>query len=224
MIVLTYLGLAAALFAVAWAVWARRNRLPGGQAAQEPVWHAFGLLRQARFGFGALGIFLYVGAEVAIGSVIVNFLMQPDVLGLGARPAGELVPLYWGGAMIGRFIGAYLLRICAPGKVLASAAAAVILLLAVAGTHTGALSGGALLAIGLFNSIMFPTIFALARKALAAVPTRARVSSVSRSPEAPSYRSSRGTRRMSLVSRLHWWCLLRAMRGSFPLAFMPAAV
>jgi MFS transporter, FHS family, L-fucose permease len=166
MIVLTYLGLAAALFAAAWAVWARRDRLPGGQAAQTPIWHAFELLRQVRFGFGALGIFLYVGAEVAIGSVIVNFLMQPDVLGLSARHAGELVPLYWGGAMIGRFVGAYLLRFFAPGKVLASAAAAVILLLAVAGTSTGALSSGALLAIGLFNSIMFPTIFALASEGL----------------------------------------------------------
>jgi FHS family L-fucose permease-like MFS transporter len=165
-IVLTYLGLAAALSAMALTVWARRNRLPGRQAAQEPIWHAFGLLRQARFGFGALAIFLYVGAEVAIGSVIVNFLMQPDVLGLAPGAAGARVPLYWGGAMIGRFVGAYLLRIFSPGKVLASAAAAVIILLAVAGTYTGALSGGALLAIGLFNSIMFPTIFALASEGL----------------------------------------------------------
>jgi MFS transporter, FHS family, L-fucose permease len=165
-IVLTYLGLAAALSAVAWAVWASRNRLPSRQAAQEPIWYAFGLLRQVRFAFGALGIFLYVGAEVAIGSVIVNFLMEPDVLGLGARSAGELVPVYWGGAMIGRFIGAFLLRILAPGKVLATAAAVVILLLAVAGTRSGVLSGGALLAIGLFNSIMFPTIFALASEGL----------------------------------------------------------
>jgi FHS family L-fucose permease-like MFS transporter len=165
-IALTYLGLACALLAVAWAVWARRNRLPRAQAAQTPIRHAFGLLRQARFGFGVHAIFLYVGAEVAIGSVIVNFLMQPDVLGLGARRAGELIPLYWGGAMIGRFFGAYLLRVCAPGKVLASAAAVVMLLLAVAGTSAGALSGGALLAIGLFNSIMFPTIFALASEGL----------------------------------------------------------
>ena len=165
-IVLTYLGLAAALFAMALAVWANRNRLPGGQAAQTPFWQAFGLLRQKRFGFGALGIFLYVGGEVAIGSVIVNFLMQSDVLALSARGAGELVPLYWGGAMTGRFIGAYLLRFYSPGKVLASAAAAVILLLALAGVSTGALSGGALLAIGLFNSIMFPTIFALASEGL----------------------------------------------------------
>ena len=55
--------------------------------------------------------FLYVGGEVAIGSVIVNFLMQTNVLGLSARDAGELVPLYWGGAMVGRFIGAYIFRL-----------------------------------------------------------------------------------------------------------------
>ena len=165
-IVQTYIGLAIALLVVAWVVWARRDRLQAHRIAETPILHAFGLLRQPRFGFGALGIFLYVGAEVAIGSVIVNFLMQPDVLGLSARAAGERVPFYWGGAMIGRFIGAYLLRIYSPGNVLASAAAVAILLLAVAGAGTGALTGGALLAIGLFNSIMFPTIFTLASEGL----------------------------------------------------------
>ena len=98
--------------------------------------------------------------------MIVNFLMQPDVLGLSARAAGERVPFYWGGAMIGRFIGAYLLRFFSPGKVLASAAAVAIVLLGVAGSGTGALTGGSLLAIGLFNSIMFPTIFTLASEGL----------------------------------------------------------
>ncbi len=105
-IVSTYLGLASVLLAVAGVVWARRNRLAAQPIARTPIWGAFGLLRHPRFGFGALGIFLYVGAEVAIGSVIVNFLMQPDILGLSAREAGERVPFYWGGAMIGRFIGA----------------------------------------------------------------------------------------------------------------------
>jgi MFS transporter, FHS family, L-fucose permease len=84
-IVLTYLGLAIALSLVAWVVWARRNCLQAHRIAKTPIRHAFGLLRQPRFGFGALGIFFYVGAEVAIGSVIVNFLMQQDVLGLSAQ-------------------------------------------------------------------------------------------------------------------------------------------
>ena len=165
-IVLTYLGLAFVLLAVAAAVWALRDHLQAHPVAGTPIRHAFRLLRQPRFGFGALGIFLYVGAEVAIGSMIVNFLMQPDVLGLSARAAGESVPFYWGGAMIGRFIGAYLLRLYSPGKVLASAAAVAILLLAIAATSTGALTAGALLAVGLFNSIMFPTIFTLASEGL----------------------------------------------------------
>jgi len=165
-IVSTYLGLASVLLAVAGVVWVRRKRLAAQPIAKTPVWGAFELLRRPRFGFGTLGIFLYVGAEVAIGSVIVNFLMQPDVLGLSAREAGERVPFYWGGAMIGRFIGAYLLRLYSPGKVLASAAAVAILLLAIAGTGTASLSGRALLAIGLFNSIMFPTIFTLASEGL----------------------------------------------------------
>jgi FHS family L-fucose permease-like MFS transporter len=128
--------------------------------------HALDLLRQRRFGFGAACIFLYVGAEVAIGSVIVNYLTQSSVLGIGVEAAGKEVPFYWGGAMIGRFIGAYLLRVLSPGKVLACAAAAVITLLCVSANSTGAASGVSLLAVGLFNSIMFPTIFSLASEGL----------------------------------------------------------
>lgn len=165
-IVLTYLGLATAVACVAAVVWLRRNRLAEVPPENEPILKSFTLLGRPRFGFGALSIFLYVGAEVAIGSVIVNFLMRADVFGLGAQAAGEHVPFYWGGAMIGRFIGAYLLRILSPGKVLAAAAVVVIALLSVAATQSGLVSGWSLLAIGLFNSIMFPTIFTLASEGL----------------------------------------------------------
>ena len=82
--------------------------------------------------------------------------------GRGPEAAGKHVPFYWGGAMVGRFMGAYLLRVFSPGKVLACAAAVVIALLLISANTTGAVSGWALLAIGLFNSIMFPTIFSLA--------------------------------------------------------------
>jgi FHS family L-fucose permease-like MFS transporter len=92
--------------------------------------------------------------------------MQADVLGLAQGDAGKHVPYYWGGALVGRFVGAWLLRVISPGKVLATAAAVAILLLAVSAQSSGALSGYSLLAIGLFNSIMFPTIFSLASEGL----------------------------------------------------------
>lgn len=120
------------------------------------------LLKRPRFGFGALCIFLYVGAEVSIGSLIVNYLMQPGVMGLQEQAAGKLIGLYWGGAMVGRFIGSALLRVVSPGKVLACVAVGAIALIALSTNTTGMLSGYSLLAIGLMNAIMFPTIFSLA--------------------------------------------------------------
>jgi MFS transporter, FHS family, L-fucose permease len=165
-IVSTYLGLAVVLVLVAALVWLRRNRLVEAPLEAVTFRHAFDLLRQRRFGFGAACIFLYVGAEVAIGSLIVSYLMQSTVLGMGQEAAGKHVPFYWGGAMVGRFIGAYLLRVFSPGKVLACAAAGVIVLLFISANATGAVSGWSLLAIGLFNSIMFPTIFSLACEGL----------------------------------------------------------
>ncbi|WP_332876652.1 sugar MFS transporter [Massilia sp. S19_KUP03_FR1] len=165
-VVSTYIGLAIALALVALVVWFNRTKLVETPEPATNMLAAFTLLKQPRFAFGALCIFMYVGGEVAIGSLIVNYLMQADVLGMGAEDAGKHVALYWGGAMVGRFIGAYLLRVFAPGKVLACAAAATILLLLLSANSTGLVSGWSLLAIGLFNSIMFPTIFSLASEGL----------------------------------------------------------
>jgi FHS family L-fucose permease-like MFS transporter len=165
-IVATYIGLAAALAALAGLVWLYRKRLAETPAPAAGIVHAFGLLRRPRFAFGALCIFLYVGAEVALGSLVVNYLMQADVFGASAEDAGKHVTFYWGGAMAGRFVGAWLLRVFSPGKVLAAAAGTAIALLLVSANSTGAVSGWALLAIGLFNSIMFPTIFSLASEGL----------------------------------------------------------
>lgn len=160
----TYVGLAAALLVVAGLVWLHRNRLVE-RPTDRGSWR---LLLLPRFAFGALCIFLYVGAEVAIGSVIVNYLTQNSVMALSALSAGQHVPLYWGGAMLGRFIGSYLLRVLSPGVVLASASAAVLGLLLISANTVGVLSGYSLLGIGLFNSIMFPTIFTLACEGLGA--------------------------------------------------------
>lgn len=165
-VVQTYIGLAIALVIVAALVWHNRKKLVETPAPKVSILKAFELLKQPRFAFGAACIFLYVGAEVAVGSVIVNYLMESNVLGLSAEAAGKHVPLYWGGAMVGRFIGAALLRMFSPGKVLACAASMTILLLLVSANTTGMVSGWSLLAVGLFNSIMFPTIFSLACEGL----------------------------------------------------------
>ncbi len=165
-VVHTYLGLAVALLIVAGVVWTRRNRLNEEQETAGSMFHAFTLLKRPRFAMGALCIFLYVGAEVAIGSLIVNYLMQPSVLALTDVAAGKHVPFYWGGALIGRFIGAYVLQKVSPGKLLAAVAAGTITLILISANTTGGVSAWSLLAIGLMNSVMFPTIFALASEGL----------------------------------------------------------
>ena len=167
-IVNTYLGLAAALAVVAGVVWLFRNALKDEQHDNGSMFGGFSLLSRPRFSFGALCIFLYVGAEVAIGSLIVNYLMLPGVMGLDQLSAGEMIAWYWGGAMVGRFIGSAVLRVISPGKVLAFNAAAVIALLLISTNTSGTVSGYSLLAIGLMNSIMFPTIFTLACEGLGA--------------------------------------------------------
>jgi FHS family L-fucose permease-like MFS transporter len=166
-VVHTYLGLAAGLLVVAAIVWTRRNRLQEERrAGGGSLFAAFSLLNRPRFATGAACIFLYVGAEVAIGSLIVSYLMQADTLGLTDQAAGKHVPFYWGGALVGRFIGAGVLRTVSPGKVLAVVATGAIMLILVSANSAGMVSGWALLAIGLMNAIMFPTIFGLASEGL----------------------------------------------------------
>ncbi len=161
-IVSGYLGIAAALAVVAAAVWYFRNALKGEQHEASEGLAGLDLLKRPRFGYGALCIFLYVGAEVAIGSLIVNYLMQDHVMGLQEQAAGKLIGLYWGGAMVGRFIGSALLRMVSPGKILACVSIVAIALLIISTQTSGAVSGYSLLAVGLTNAIMFPTIFTLA--------------------------------------------------------------
>jgi len=161
-VVHSYLGLALALALVAAVVYANRNRLKGEHHDHSSVLKSFDLLARPRFGFGALCIFLYVGAEVSIGSLIVNYMHQAHVLGLSDQDAGKLIPLYWGGALIGRFIGSAVLRLVDPARALVFNAAVALVLIVITAQTTGSLAAGSLLAIGLCNSIMFPTIFTLA--------------------------------------------------------------
>ncbi|MCL7999597.1 sugar MFS transporter [Brucella sp. 21LCYQ03] len=111
---------------------------------------------------GSIGLFVYVGAEVSVGSFLVNFLSDPNVAGLAEAEAAHYVAYFWGGAMIGRFIGAAAMRYVDDGKALAFNAAMAIILLLITVATTGHVAMWSVLAIGLFNSIMFPTIFSLA--------------------------------------------------------------
>jgi FHS family L-fucose permease-like MFS transporter len=165
-----YLGLAATLCLIALVVGlvalpkieATRSGDSSGTVAYDPgsVWSYRPLV------LGAIAIFLYVGAEVSIGSFFVNFVEQPQIAGLPAAVAGAYLSFYWGGAMVGRFIGSFVLRYRRPGSVLAFNALAAAILLAVAMVTAGATAMWAIIAIGLFNSIMFPTIFTLAIEGL----------------------------------------------------------
>lgn len=134
------------------------SRQGGGPALQ--------LLRRPRLALGVLSIFLYVGAEVSIGSLMSNYLMQPAVLGLSAAKAGSCVSIYWGGAMLGRFAGSAVLRRLPAGLVLAGCALAAALLACASALSAGMVAAATLLAVGLCNSIMFPTIFTLAIEGL----------------------------------------------------------
>ena len=111
---------------------------------------------------GAIAIFLYVGGEVCIGSFLINFMGEPAVAGLAENEAGKYVSFYWGGAMVGRFIGAAVMQRIHPGKVLVFNALAATCLVLITINSSGSIAMWAILSVGLFNSIMFPTIFSLA--------------------------------------------------------------
>jgi MFS transporter, FHS family, L-fucose permease len=111
---------------------------------------------------GAIAIFLYVGGEVSIGSFLVNYFKEPSIGGLAEADGARLVSFYWGGAMVGRFIGTLTLRAWKPAKVLALHAVAVTALILVSMAGHGHVATWSIIAVGLFNSIMFPTIFTLA--------------------------------------------------------------
>ena len=129
--------------------------LPGADLG-DSVWKHPNLI------FGALGIFTYVGAEVSIGSFLVNYFGQADIAGLPAKIAAGYVSFYWAGSMVGRFLGAAVLRKIKTGRLLAICAVTSATLVTVSILTSGHLAMWSMLAIGLFNSIMFPAIFSLA--------------------------------------------------------------
>src|SRR5271155_2184049 len=126
-----------------------------GEKLNDSIWRHPNLL------FGAIGIFMYVGAEVSIGSFLVNYFGLPEIAGLSAKTAAGFVSFYWAGAMIGRFLGAGLLRQFKPGSLLALCSIVAAALVCASMVLDGHMAMWSILAVGLFNSVMFPTIFSL---------------------------------------------------------------
>ena len=156
-----YLLIAAILILLAAFFWWRRNQLPTNRESLVSYSGSLSLLMQPRLGGGVAAIFFYVGAEVSIGSMLINYLAQDNIMGVTEQAAAGLIGLYWGGAMLGRFIGFAVLRLVSPGLVLAAFGIGAASLAAISGLSSGVFAGYALLAVGLMNSIMFPTIFSL---------------------------------------------------------------
>jgi FHS family L-fucose permease-like MFS transporter len=126
-----------------------------GEKTTDSIWKHRNLI------LGAIGIFSYVGAEVSIGSFLVNYFESPEIAGFSAKTAAGFVSFYWGGAMVGRFLGAGLLRRFRPGNLLAICATFTTALVTSSMLLSGHTAMWAILVVGLFNSIMFPTIFSL---------------------------------------------------------------
>jgi len=170
-----YLGVALALIALAGLIFLLR--LPAHDEAGERVQPRSHTLRAAlavpQVRFGVLAIFLYVGAEVAIGSFLANYAMRPDIGAIPREQVGGFVSLYWGAAMVGRFCGALLLLRFDPRRLLATYALANVALLLTTIATNGELALWSVIAVGFFNSIMFPTIFTLVIDRLGALTQRA---------------------------------------------------
>lgn len=170
-----YVGLAIALFALALFVFL--FRLPALTESSEQAdssRHTYGdALRHRHLLFGVLAIFFYVGAEVSIGSFLVNYLSLPNIGGFSEKEATQYVSLYWTMAMVGRFAGSALLVRFSPRKLLALFALVNVGLLALTMGSEGKLALYSVVATGLFNSIMFPTIFALGIERLGPLTNKA---------------------------------------------------
>ena len=136
------------------------------EASAESIWNRRSLV------LGALAIFLYVGGEVSIGRFLVNYFSESSIAGMSAVDAGEMVAYYWGAAMVGRLVGAWLMNYIAATKYLAINSVIAVLMIVVSMNTTGDVAMWSILAVGFFNSIMFPTIFTLAVKGLGSLTSK----------------------------------------------------
>ena len=158
---MAFLGMGAFFALVAVFIFTARKKINAAAPAATEAVSPLKALSSPWAVFGALAIFLYVGSEVAIGGMLTNFLESPEILNAPIETAGKMVALYWGGAMVGRFIGSAVLTRVRPGIVLAFCTVAAAVLCLVVSQLGGPTAAYAVLSIGLFNSIMFPTIFTL---------------------------------------------------------------
>jgi FHS family L-fucose permease-like MFS transporter len=170
---MVFLAIAGALVLLALFIFAFRKLLDVTKPVDEGQRPSIATAFKSRWAlFGGAAIFLYVGAEVSIGSFLTNFLHEPDMLNIPLEDAGKMVSYYWGGAMVGRFIGSGLLFVVkqrAPWLLAAFALGAALLCVAVSQLH-GSTGAYLALSIGLFNSIMFPVIFTLTLERSSAAP------------------------------------------------------
>jgi FHS family L-fucose permease-like MFS transporter len=126
-----------------------------GATAMSSIW------RHRHLVLGIVAIFVYVGAEVSIGSFLINYFIQPNIGGISEVTAARYVSYYWGGAMVGRFIGSAILQKVRTGTVLGIAALAACLLVCISMLTLGHVAMASIILVGLFNSVMFPSIFTL---------------------------------------------------------------
>jgi FHS family L-fucose permease-like MFS transporter len=126
-----------------------------GEKVNDSIWRHPNLI------FGAIGIFVYVGGEVSIGSFLVNYFAQPEIGGLTEKVAANFVALYWGGAMVGRFIGSALLQKSSTRGLLGICAVCAAALVGISMLTSGHTAMYSIILVGFFNSIMFPSIFTL---------------------------------------------------------------
>ncbi len=126
-----------------------------GEALHDSIWNHPNLV------LGAIAIFAYVGAEVSIGSFSVSYISQPEIAGFPVKVAAGYVSFYWGGSMVGRFIGAGILQKVETKRLLALCAICTSTLVTISMLASGQLAMWTILAVGLFNSVMFPSIFTL---------------------------------------------------------------
>lgn len=160
-----YLILAGALIAAAFVF--RKLRLPELNTSSEDTQDDnFSIFDHKHLLYGVGAIFLYVGAEVSVGSYLINFFMQLEIEDMTEVTAGKMVALYWSAAMVGRFAGALIMRFIAPSLMLTINAVLAVVMILIAVNSSGEMAMYTILAVGLFNSIMFPTIFTLAIKGL----------------------------------------------------------